>query len=1236
MRAGIAAGAALAVVATGLISTPAAADDVSDLTALLDLSRPELAQVAAEVAAGDAPGAAEELQEFYAGRTNVEIPEPGRAGVGEASADELANGTFRFDGVTRDFYDEGSQRIDVDWQDTWDGTEEAPGGGQVWMSDFAFMPTLTWAYMSEPNPQVRADYAQAWMEITLDFFADNPDWPRNRNLSGAKRLNQLVDSFSVFRSEPSVNAGQLVDYLIGVDATTSHLADALEAHRGNNWFLSMARSIYITSVYLPERAASYEQEYFAVRSFESFLTQHGALFKGDGVYREPTVNYQAYAADLVNSVVEVGELNDRTLPASIIRTTDWIADSLFATRMPNLEAPLFGDAGNVNAGRAAIATSGERHGWSDFTWVASGRAEGTAPGLGSTIYPSSFGVQRSGWDADARYMHINNQNTSYTRSHRHPDDLSLIMAAYGRPLIVDPGTAGYSSTPLNDWLRRTTEAHNTIEVDGNPQEAGVTRASYLWRSNEGLDVYRGEAHGYRPVIHDRVVYFVKPGFWIVSDALSGDTATHDYRQFWHFPGDPVTVDAETNVATIGFDTAAGADPVSGAQLVPVSAEGSDAVATVHEGGAARVGDEMLTDIEYLSYDWTSDGPTGLDTVIVPGEAGPAPSVTASRIEMPEVDHSVASALEIDLAAATGRFYLSREETPSSRSFGDATTDGETAYLERSDDGDLTRYALTSGTSLIDDGETIVVASDLVSDVSVKLAGDTAEISLSDPFTGTLQLSAGSADEVLVNGEATDFTRTGDVVTISLEESFEPALVFDESFDESSLESTTYAFENGSLQGWRPRHGDDSWELGGQDGTQLAQTSSANRQSFAIQQDVPADVRISAEIVPGERNYATARTGLTFRYHDSHNYYRANILKSREGVQLQLVKVYAGELTVLAETDLPIDADSAHTLSISAVGSHLVATVGDTSIAVDDTRLSTGGVGAFTHRQEALFDNITITEAVDGDHWQAIGGDISIDSDQLRITPSNDRAHVLMTSALPSRFSDVCDYAVSTTVTLGDTGAAGISLRDTGDAYGYRIHIGKTTRNSQYASIVREAHRSGPAQIARTSVSNNLDGPVELGATVHGDRITVTLNGTQILEARDTLVRSGGVGLYAMGSESAFEDLTVAGGCERAESDTGVEIPAWDAAGTYTEGDRVTYEGAVWSAAWWTRDQAPGDPYGPWQEVSSTEDGIAVWTASRIFTEGDVVVHESERYQAQWWTRNDPPGDPHGPWEPIER
>lgn len=1221
----------LALALTGVSPSAAASDaSASDLGQLLDLTRPELAGVAAELAAGDDAGAADALKEFYATRTGIEFPVPGGGGAGDATADELAAGIFRFGTETRDFYDDAAQRIDVDWQDTWGGTEEIPGGARVLMTDLSFMSTLVYAYVHETDPQRRQAYAAAWMQISLDLFEDVTSWPTNRNLSAAKRLAQLVSAFSVFRAEPTLAASDLVTYLVGVHETTDRLTVVLPIHGGNNQYLSIARSIYFSSVYFPEFSASFVWEPYAARAVEWFVGRH---IKSDSVYSEPTVNYQAYAADLLNAVITVADLNGRSLPDSVARASDWIADSLFATRMPNLQAALVGDAKNPDAGINAIRTSGERNGWSDFAWVGSARVEGTMPTLGSTVYPISFAVQRSGWDENARYMLINNQNTSYTRSHRHPDDLSVVMAAYGRPLIVDPGAHEYSPTPTNDWMRKTTEAHNTVEVDGLPQEAGVTRATWLWRSNAGLDIYRGEALGYDPVSHDRVVYFVKPGFWIVSDSLTGDTAAHDYRQLWHFPGDPVVVDPSTQVATVGFDTVPGADPVAGVQLVPVAAGGAGLTPTVHDHGAVQLpGSQLLADVDFLSYDWSAAGATGLDTVVFPGEAGPAPAVSATRIDLPGVDHSVATAMQIELPESVGRFYLSREATPTPRTFGTATTDGSTAYIERGDDEHLTRYALTSGTSLVDGRQALLDASGTVSDISVELAGATATISLGDPFTGTLTLHAPDAGVVIVNDEPVAFTRSKDVITITLEEEFDPQLVLTDEFDFANLDSTVHDFEGGSFESWSPVEGD--WAIGSQDGAALAQTSSADIQSFGVHQDVPTDLVMSAEIEPGDASSATNRTGLAFRYRDSRNYYRANLLNTREGVTLQIVKVYNGELEVLAERSVPLDPGAAHTMAISAVGSHLTATVGGTSISVDDTRLSNGGVAAYTHRRAATFDNVTITEALDQEHWRGISGDVSVDSGQLHIVPTDDRAHVLVASTLPARFSETCDFVVETELTLAGVGNAGVSLRDTTDSYGYRIHVGKTSGGTQYASIIREAHRSGPITVATTSISDRLTGPVRLGAAVHGDRITVTLNGEQIMEGRDTVVRSGGVGLYAS-TEAEFENLTVARSCGSDPIDAVAAPPNWDAATVYREGDLVTQGGSSWYATWWTQNQEPGDPYGPWQEVAISADGTDLWRPSRIFDAGDVVEYQSQRYEAKWWTRNQAPGDSDGPWKQIE-
>ncbi|MDQ7878945.1 hypothetical protein Q9R08_13220 [Microbacterium sp. QXD-8] len=34
-------------------------------------------------------------------------------------------------------------------------------------------------------------------------------------------------------------------------------------------------------------------------------------------------------------------------------------------------------------------------------------------------------------------------------------------------------------------------------------------------------------------------------------------------------------------------------------------------------------------------------------------------------------------------------------------------------------------------------------------------------------------------------------------------------------------------------------------------------------------------------------------------------------------------------------------------------------------------------------------------------------------------------------------------------------------------------------------------------------------------------------------------------------------------------------PAWSSTAVYDEGDVVTYDGAVWTASWWTKGQEPG-------------------------------------------------------------
>jgi len=93
-------------------------------------------------------------------------------------------------------------------------------------------------------------------------------------------------------------------------------------------------------------------------------------------------------------------------------------------------------------------------------------------------------------------------------------------------------------------------------------------------------------------------------------------------------------------------------------------------------------------------------------------------------------------------------------------------------------------------------------------------------------------------------------------------------------------------------------------------------------------------------------------------------------------------------------------------------------------------------------------------------------------------------------------------------------------------------------------------------------------------------------------------------------------------------------PEWDAGETFDTGDTVTFDGRTFVAQWWTRNQEPGNPFGPWMEIGAYVNGVRTWTDSMVFDNGDVVYYYGQVFRARWWTRNQSPSTPWGPWELV--
>jgi hypothetical protein len=184
----------------------------------------------------------------------------------------------------------------------------------------------------------------------------------------------------------------------------------------------------------------------------------------------------------------------------------------------------------------------------DFRWLATDGREGIRPTETSHAFPwAGYYVMRSGWDADARYLWFDGGPFGY--GHQHEDKLQLVVAAYGKLLLVDPGNYTYERSKWRNYFIDSF-SHNVVLVDGQAQRRrGAARDTYIvkeplpavWKAAPAADYveavfdenFGGEVK--RNVTHTRAVLFVKPDFWVVLDTLQAvDGKPHTYDALFHF------------------------------------------------------------------------------------------------------------------------------------------------------------------------------------------------------------------------------------------------------------------------------------------------------------------------------------------------------------------------------------------------------------------------------------------------------------------------------------------------------------------------------------------------------------------------------------------------------------------------------------------------------------------------------------------------------------------------------
>lgn len=98
-----------------------------------------------------------------------------------------------------------------------------------------------------------------------------------------------------------------------------------------------------------------------------------------------------------------------------------------------------------------------------------------------------------------------------------------------------------------------------------------------------------------------------------------------------------------------------------------------------------------------------------------------------------------------------------------------------------------------------------------------------------------------------------------------------------------------------------------------------------------------------------------------------------------------------------------------------------------------------------------------------------------------------------------------------------------------------------------------------------------------------------------------------------------------------------KVREWNPNKAYRDGDRVSYAGYVWQAHWYSKGDEPDDTVAVWNRVGSLDgtEGYPAWTPDGVYREGNRVSHDGAVWEANWWTEGDEPStDPSGPWTHI--
>ena len=563
-------------------------------------------------------------------------------------------------------------------------------------------------------------YAENLINHTNKFIESARDnvgqYTGNQDVS--MRLNLFVNEYHDLLSSPHMDPDSSAAWIKFMWQSAKYLSYPVNYRPDHNHGCFCVRGQQKVVIYMPEFNEYEEWKEMVVYRWNELARN----LMANTDYREGTTGYANTVLNIFNNVIVDLDYYGIEIGEDFKKYTRKLAAYIAMVAFPNKKIVQMGDSGNATA-TSYVTKAAEILDDDELYYMITNGEKGEYPGFDSIHIGgrNNIAIMRSGWGENDLYAFINAASAD-GRSHTHPDNLSLDVYAYGRPLIVDSGLKNYNDDDVSNWLRLTTEAHNTVTIDKKAQSTVASGSVTLFNTNKYFDTYKGREGTVAPFVHNRNIMFVKPCFWIVSDHVSGtDGEVHTYDQNWHF-SDGSGLKLSGDVASTNFET--------GADIEIVNVENPNVASSLQDG---YYGSGDVHEVEYLRFAQEITEEPVFDTVLFPKEKGKPYEVSTERIDL-GIPLSTASAYKMSYTvngrSADAVVYTSHEENPSERQItGQYLTDARQIYIEQDKEGNLSAVNMSNGGLLTRGDKSVISFTDArkVDDISVVYDSDKVEI-----------------------------------------------------------------------------------------------------------------------------------------------------------------------------------------------------------------------------------------------------------------------------------------------------------------------------------------------------------------------------------------------------------------------------------------------------------------------------------------------------------------------------